>query len=1113
MRKLAEKGKNILLIKLYGRKNKIFIFTLIILFLIISGFYYYLPVPRAEAVWWNDSWLYRKQITIDHTKVAANLTNFPVLISTTDADLITKAQADGDDIVFTDVDDTKLPHEIESYNSGTGELVAWVKVPSLSSSIDTVLFMYYGNASASNQEDVPDGINDVWDDNYVMVNHLAETSGTHFDSTKYSNNGIIRGTVQQNATGRIGGGDYIAEATPGEISVADNNSLDITANLTIQAWVKFDSVTSGTQTWFFKAPNGGSPYSSTATYGFFISAACNYFRVIKDSSNSTQFCAGSLSPNRWYYMAGTYKSTSMVNYVDAVVKNSTLTPVSNIRSTAAEILIGSDTTDWQFGGYIDEVRISNITRSPEWIETEYNNQFSPSTFLAFGVEENNEEPPTEPAEADWWNDSWLYRKQITIDHTKVASNLTNFPVLISTTDADLITKAQTDGDDIVFTDANDIKLPHEIESYNSGTGGLIAWVKIPSLSSSVDTVLYMYYGNASASNQEDVTNVWDSNYKGVWHLSETFGIFYDSTLNGNNGSDYVSATSKEGTVDGGQEFDGSDDYISAGSGSSLAFSGDFSITAWIKPTSYGDGSYGRIVDRKNYASPYSGYSFYINNNAGGAPAGTNTFCGNIDQDYGCAGNNILTLGIWQFVSMVYNSDTNTVSFYLNGVYKNQFTQTVSAGLSSDTRNFLIGDRSDFSRSFKGSIDELKISNIIRSAEWLKTEYNNQSSPSTFLAFGVEQLVETGGETGKYNVSGYAWSSNVGWISFNCNNSGAGGCTDHDYGVKINDNYNFLLSDGNPGYAWSSNIGWIRFGGSDAPPDNYAFNANCPSTCNAGNSCTACYNPTDNNVYGWAKILTLGDDGWLKLNGAWDEGVSINSSSGEFHGWAWNGNKYDSITLESEVYDGDGQFNELNGAYHLYVSNNYAYIVSLVDNSLTITDISDKSNPVVVKEIKNGGVDINGKTYHLYNPVAVFVKDNYAYITSTLDFSNKGNLTILNISDPYNPYISSEVSQDGTFTRFIAPTDVFVDGDYAYVTCMGSNSLNIIDISNKTSPTLTSVVYDGSGGFTHLDTPKAVFIQGNYAYVVSNNFYELADDNVGNSLAIIDISNKANPTKV
>jgi hypothetical protein len=126
-----------------------------------------------------------------------------------------------------------------------------------------------------------------------------------------------------------------------------------------------------------------------------------------------------------------------------------------------------------------------------------------------------------------------------------------------------------------------------------------------------------------------------------------------------------------------------------------------------------------------------------------------------------------------------------------------------------------------------------------------------------------------------NVYDYAWSENIGWISFN-NNSG-GGST--DYGVNI-DEATGLFS----GYAWSENIGWISF--------NQADLSGCPSgVCEARVDLNS-----SNNLYGvsgWARALAGkasddGWDGWIKLNGN-NYGVVIDNSvsPAEFKGWAWS----------------------------------------------------------------------------------------------------------------------------------------------------------------------------------------------------------------------------------
>jgi len=166
-----------------------------VLLLVVST----LPVASAD-------WQYQKLIEIDHNKVAADLADFPVLINlASDSDLAAHAQDDGDDIVFTNSANTvKFDHEIEYFNGTTGELVAWVRIPSLSSTTNTTIVMRYGNLGCGSQENATG----VWDDNYRLVQHLEETSGTHYDSTQYGNDGTKSGEVTQDATGMIDGADY-----------------------------------------------------------------------------------------------------------------------------------------------------------------------------------------------------------------------------------------------------------------------------------------------------------------------------------------------------------------------------------------------------------------------------------------------------------------------------------------------------------------------------------------------------------------------------------------------------------------------------------------------------------------------------------------------------------------------------------------------------------------------------------------------------------------------------------------------------------------------------------------------------------------------------------------
>ncbi|GMX58068.1 MAG: hypothetical protein YFSK_4050 [Candidatus Yanofskyibacterium parasiticum] len=130
----------------------------------------------------------------------------------------------------------------------------------------------------------------------------------------------------------------------------------------------------------------------------------------------------------------------------------------------------------------------------------------------------------------------------------------------------------------------------------------------------------------------------------------------------------------------------------------------------------------------------------------------------------------------------------------------------------------------------------------------------------------------------HNVGGFAWSENIGWVSFNngaVDGIAGGGGT--DYGVNI-------ASDGKmSGYAWSEYIGWISFNAADV--------AGCGGC--SGDTCQAKVSGIPNasgqhEISGWVKVLANGGgwDGCVSLRGS-NYGVSIDPATGDFHGWAWS----------------------------------------------------------------------------------------------------------------------------------------------------------------------------------------------------------------------------------
>jgi hypothetical protein len=355
-----------------------------------GGFALEIAYAAPSAPWYSAGWQYRKPLTIDYTKVGATLSNFPVLVSlASDTDLAADAQDDGDDILFTSSDGTtKLDHEIELFNGTTGQLVAWVKIPSLSNAADTQIYIYYGNGSTTSKQNRAG----VWDDggsyNYKGVWHLSNNSFN--DSTPYANNGSNNGTTNA-ATGKIGNArDFENNPTANDqyISVASSASLQISDFITVEAWVNAETV----GVW--------------ETIVSKMNALTEDLYFVLDDSTSSLYAG--LAPafsdwdtgvnvpvSSWRHVVLTYDGTNYRAYLNGSnVASGTTTGALSLGTNTNPLYIGYNTawTNEQFDGLIDEVRISRTARSPQWISTEYNNQNTPGPgsgafFKSLGSEE------------------------------------------------------------------------------------------------------------------------------------------------------------------------------------------------------------------------------------------------------------------------------------------------------------------------------------------------------------------------------------------------------------------------------------------------------------------------------------------------------------------------------------------------------------------------------------------------------------------------------------------------------------------------------------------------------------------------------------------------------
>jgi hypothetical protein len=342
----------------------------------------------SASVSWSNGYTYRRTITIDHTKVPnTDQTNFPVLISGTYSYLATTGSgnvtnANGYDITFTSdaAGTSPLALERETYNASTGTVNFWVKIPTVSHASDTVIYLFYGNSSITTDQSNKTA---VWDSNYQGVWHLNETSGSvnHDSSSNNIDANKNSATSPSPAAGLFGGVQSFNGSSDYE-TITNTSAIDVGGgNHTASIWFKANSYSSY-NTLFTK--EGNPAVGSNRDYSFWINTTSDGWWAAGNNSgvnwNRSGFTTGT-----WHYLVMTRSSNSETAYLDG--SSVVSTTFSGTTDSGGNLEIGADHLfgGYYWNGYLGEFRVSNTTRSADWIAAEYNNQNSPSTFYAIGA--------------------------------------------------------------------------------------------------------------------------------------------------------------------------------------------------------------------------------------------------------------------------------------------------------------------------------------------------------------------------------------------------------------------------------------------------------------------------------------------------------------------------------------------------------------------------------------------------------------------------------------------------------------------------------------------------------------------------------------------------------
>ena len=361
---------------------------------------------------WLNGWTKRVKITIDQTDIDAALANFPILLYLSSA-----SGRNAEDITFifdeiganklkiavtTSDGETQCYVEVEYWDSANEKAWLWVKVPSISAIADTDLYLYYDNTHADNTDYVgdPDSIPamNVWDTNFKAVWHMNDlTTSTVIDSTSNPNNGTKKAANEPiEANGKIGKAQDF-DGVNDVITVAHHSSLEITEEVTLEAWYYRDTTGSGIFHTIF-----GSGWAYPWLIRLEESAEANAYMIRFRFADNTH--TGELQPDtptatagEFRHVAGTFnKAEGRVKlYVNGVEvgnwQNNAWKQNLIVDATKSFYLGGTNTNTNLFDGKLDEMRISNAERSAAWIKASYETERD--HLLDWGSEET-EIPPS-----------------------------------------------------------------------------------------------------------------------------------------------------------------------------------------------------------------------------------------------------------------------------------------------------------------------------------------------------------------------------------------------------------------------------------------------------------------------------------------------------------------------------------------------------------------------------------------------------------------------------------------------------------------------------------------------------------------------------------------------
>ncbi len=602
-----------------------------------------LESTESETYWWNSNFTKRKQITITNTG-STELSNYTAYLKIKKEDAM---KSDYSDIRFIDgscdTSATQLNYELENYDSENAHF--WIKIPSLKTGTKQIC-LYYGNSLAETQS----APQTVWNMDQVLVQHFKDGEG--LSTTDSSGNGIT-GTLSGATEWLLPVNCVVGNCLFFNESIVNLGSLktyNTYRNYTVSFWMNIQEL-----------KRNGVPTSSAGIIeGITGTSTQLYHNAIRVRSlnqirsdysieyglyNSTDISVLNYQ-NMWTHIAVTYDGNIIKIYRDGTYVNQAIIGAITDNGTVS-LRLGNWGGSYRIIGSLDELKVSNISKSADWIKQDYQMIKNQSSVVSAGSEQN----------------------------------------------------------------------------YSVAYGNF--WVKIPALVPG-ENAICLYYDNSLATSQSNPAQVWSSDHVFVHHLNELTGTFFDSTSNSKDGTAYGGVTrGVPGKVGAGVAFDGSSGRVSV---SPTALTNAFTFSTWAYYITH-EGNYAGLINSLN---GYGGRNRILLNNNNAIYFQPINSTGSYDLFFAIPST---YKNSWRHYTLTYDGQS------LKAYYDGQPTGVVhnlTGNLLTGTSNSTLGWGSSSIYHLNGYMDETKIYNVAKSADWIKQDYDMVQNQATRVIQGEEE---------------------------------------------------------------------------------------------------------------------------------------------------------------------------------------------------------------------------------------------------------------------------------------------------------------------------------------------------------------------------------------